>query len=115
MVNGTVTLSYIHTDEQVEGKVLSIRALPGGTFATLDSGKEYPLDGPMMWKIVDFTKGEPEVGNTITLRRKMTTVIGPITRIDRHKDGLAFHVPDYPAPLFVGTRHDSWTLVQVVR
>lgn len=114
MINGNVLLAK--DDQRATGKGMSVRALPGGTFITLDDGKgEYPLDGPWMWKVIGFTVGEPEVGNTVTLKRKMTTVIGPVTRIDRLADGMGLHIPDYPAPLFVGNRHDTWKVAYIAR
>lgn len=111
MINGLVVLSRY--ERQAEGKVIAARALPGGTFITIEGKGEFPLDGPDMWDIVDYSRGEPEVGDTVCLKRKMTTVIGPVTRVDALADGISLHIPDYPAPLFVGDRHDTWKLVSI--
>jgi hypothetical protein len=116
MVNGNVLLAK--GDDRVTGKGVSVRSLPFQSFITIDGGSgpvEYPLDGPFMWDILGYTKGEPEVGNTVVLKRKMTTVVGPVRRIDRLADGIGLHVPDYPAPLFVGNRHDTWKVVRITR
>jgi hypothetical protein len=59
--------------------------------------------------------GEPEVGDTVCLKRKMTTVIGPVTRVDALADGYQLHIPNYPAPLVIGDRHDSWELVSITK
>lgn len=115
MVNGTVTLAYIHSDERVTGKVTRVREPAMTAFATLDNGREYELYGPMMWKIVEFTPGGPEVGDTVHLQLKMTTVRGPVTRIDVLPDGIQLHIPNYPAPLFVGDRHASWTILSITK
>lgn len=112
MVNGLVVLS--HYERRVEGKVVSARALLGGTFITLNDGIEYPLDGPWMWDIEGYSQGEPEVGNTVKVHRKMTTVIGPVTRVDHPKSGgINIHVQGYPAPMFIGKRHDAWTVEEI--
>lgn len=109
MINGLVVLQ--RGEDEREGMVISARALPGGTFITLNDGAgEYPLDGPWMWDLVDYSPGEPMVGDTVRLKRKMTTVIGPVTRVDHHSDGISLHVVLYPAPLFVGQRHDTWRI-----
>lgn len=113
MINGLAVLR--RGDSTAEGKVTSARALPGGTFITLDGGMEYPLDGPFMWDLEDYTKGEPEVGDTVHLQLKMTGVIGPVTRIDYLSDGIGLHIPNYPAPLFIGDRHDSWKIVSITK
>lgn len=115
MVNATVTLAYIHSDERVTGKVTRVREAAMTAFIALDNGREYELYGPMMWKIVEFTPGGPEVGDTVKLRRKMTTVIGPVIRIDRLIDGVQVHIPDYPAPLVIGDRHASWTVLSITK
>lgn len=111
MINGLVTLSRY--ERSAEGKVVSARDLPGGTFITLDDGIEYSLTGPDMWDVEAYSKGEPEVGDTVQLRLKMTTVRGPVTRIDYLSDGINLHIPNYPAPLFVGDRHASWTILSI--
>ena len=108
MINGTVYLS--RGEEHVEGKVMSVREVAMSAFVTLDNRREYELWGPFMWTIEEFVSGDPEVGDTIELRRKMTTVRGPITRVDKVAGGIQFHIPDYPHPLFVGNRHDSWRI-----
>lgn len=108
MVNGTVYLS--RGEEHVAGKVVSVREPVMTAFITLDNGKEYELSGPFMWTVEEYFPGLPEVGDTIALRRKMTVVRGPITRIDHVTDGIQVHIPDYPAPLFIGNRHDSWRI-----
>lgn len=113
MINGLVVLSRY--ERRVEGKVTAARDLPGGTFITLDNGREYPLDGPDMWDVEDYSKGEPEVGDTVKVQLKMTVIAGPVRRIDYLPEGIQLHIPNYPAPLFVGDRHDSWTVLSITK
>lgn len=108
MINGTVYLS--RGDEHVEGKVIAVREVAMSAFVTLDNGREYELWGPFMWTLEEYTHGDPEVGDTISLVRKMTTVRGPITRVDKVDGGIQVHIPDYPHPLFIGNRHNSWRI-----
>lgn len=114
MVNGDIVLS--RSGSRAEGKVVGVRAVPGGTFVTLeDHYGEYPIDGPFMWGIEEFISGIPEVGNMVRLQRKKTTVIGPVTQVDLMQDGYALHVALYPVLMFVGQRRDAWTLAGVWR
>ena len=55
-----------------------------------------------------------EVGDTVELARKMSTARGPVTRIDRNaRRGIGLHIDGYPPyPLWIGPRHDSWTLTE---
>jgi hypothetical protein len=55
-----------------------------------------------------------EVGDTVELARKMSTARGPVTRVDHnpHK-GIGLHIDGYPPyPLWIGPRHDTWTLTE---
>lgn len=55
-----------------------------------------------------------EVGDTVELARKMSTARGLVTRIDPnpHK-GIGIHIDGYPPyPLWIGPRHDTWTLTE---
>jgi hypothetical protein len=55
-----------------------------------------------------------EVGDTVELAHKMSTARGPVTRIDHnpHK-GIGLHIDGYPPyPLWIGPRHDTWTLTE---
>lgn len=55
-----------------------------------------------------------EVGDTVELARKMSTARGPVTRIDRNEHkGIGLHIDGYPPyPLWIGPRHDTWTLTE---
>lgn len=55
-----------------------------------------------------------EVGDTVELARKMSTARGLVTRLDYnpHK-GIGIHIDGYPPyPLWIGPRHDTWTLTE---
>lgn len=54
-----------------------------------------------------------EVGDDVVLTRKMANVRGTVKHIDRSRTkGYGFLLDDGRGPLWVGPRHDSWTLTE---
>jgi hypothetical protein len=73
-------------------------------YALAPDPEEYPMPDPELI----------EVGDTVELARKMSTARGPVTRIDRNEHkGIGVHIDGYPPySLWIGPRHDTWTLTE---
>lgn len=80
------------------------RASTAGQYVLAPTPEEDPVPDPELI----------EVGDTVELALKMSTARGPVTRIDRNaRRGIGLHIDGYPPyPLWIGHRHDSWTLTE---